>query len=199
MLERLTTARGFRWLRTAVPVVVLVTGVLLAPLAKPLLSVNAFVRYQARLGLAPRPAEHQELGRLPQLFADRLGWRELAETVADVYRGLPEQDRLQACIVGQNYGQAGAIDFYGRDLGLPTALSGHNSYHLWGPRGCTGEVLIVIGDDRERLEELFESVEPAAVHTCGDCMPYENHKPIWVCRDLKMSIDELWPQIGHYG
>ncbi len=199
VVGRLTASPRTRWLRVAVPTVVLVTGALLAPIAKPLLPVESFVAYQQRLGLAPRAMEHHELGRLPQLFADRLGWPDLAATVAAVYHALPESDRMRACIFGQNYGEAGAVDLYGPRLELPKAISGHNSYHLWGPRDCTGEVLIVIGDHRERLEELFESVELAAVHTCPDCMPYEGNLPIWVCRNLEMSIDDLWPQIASYG
>lgn len=198
-VERHTASPRMRWLRVAVPALVAVTGALLAPVAKPLLPVESFVAYQQRLGLAPREMEHHEHGRLPQFFADRLGWPELAATAAGVYHALPEPDRTRACIFGQNYGQAGAIDFYGARLGLPKAISGHNSYHLWGPRSCTGEVVIVIGDHRERLEELFESVQLAAVHTCTDCMPYENNLPIWVCRGLRMSVDELWPQVASYG
>ncbi len=138
------------------------------------------------------------MGRLPQFFADRLGWRELAESVAEIHRALPPEDRERACVFGQNYGQAGAIDFFGPALGLPKAISAHNSYFLWGPRGCTGEIVIVIDDDRETLEELFESVELGAVYRCHDCMPYEAEKSLWVCRGLRMPIEELWPRIRSF-
>lgn len=59
----------------------------------------------------------------------------------------------------QNYGQAGAIDFFGRRFPLPPALSGHQSYFLWGPRGYSGNCLIVTGDRESRLQELYKSVE----------------------------------------
>jgi hypothetical protein len=111
---------------------------------------------------------------------------------------MPPEDQARACVFGQNYGQAGAIDFFGSDLGLPTSLSAHNSYWLWGTEECTGEVLIVIGGNRERLEGRFESVEHAAQFTCQDCMPYEDNKPIWVCRGMRLPIEQIWQQIRHF-
>ncbi|MGH9465656.1 MAG: glycosyltransferase family 39 protein [Thermoanaerobaculia bacterium] len=188
-------ARPLRWVAAGL---VIVSGIVTAPLAKPLLSEDAYVRYAARLGFAPGTDENHELGRLPQFFADMHGWEELARTVADVYHVLPEADRSRACVFGQNYGQAGAIEYFGLELGLPPALAGHNSYHLWGPGACTGEVVIVIDDDRESMEATFESAELATTFTCIDCMPYESHKQIWVGRRLRLPIAELWPQAKHF-
>ncbi|MHC4214004.1 MAG: hypothetical protein ACYSWP_11585 [Planctomycetota bacterium] len=81
---------------------------------------------------------------------------------------------------------------------MPPAISGHNSYWLWGPRGATGEVLIVIGGERDRLEQRFASVELGATVQCDHCMPYENNQPVWICRDLQVPLTELWPQLRHY-
>ena len=197
-VEAWTSQRGGIALRAAVLALAVASGLLTAPLAKPLLPEDTYVRYAARLGVAPSSGERHRLGRLPQFFADMHGWRELAETVAGVYRRLPPAEREQACIFGQNYGEAGAIDLFGPALGLPGAISAHNSYYLWGPRGCEGDVLIVIGDDRETLEGLFESVELGATFTCRDCMPYENDNPIWIARGLRLPIAQLWPRIKHY-
>ena len=64
-----------------------------------------------------------------------------------------------------------------------------------GPRRCTGEVLVVIGDRRERLEELFADVRLGGVSRCADCMPYEDGRSIWVARGLKQPIATLWPRL----
>lgn len=191
-----------RWggapLRGAVLAGVAAGGLVVAPLAKPLLPVERYVRYAAALGVAPSSDERHELGRLPQFYADMHGWPDLAASVARVYDTLPSEDKARACIFTENYGQAGAIDLFGADHGLPKAISGHNSYWLWGPRDCTGEVVLVLGGERERLEESFTQVEPGAVHTCRDCMPYEDDKPIWIARELKQPLAELWPRLKHY-
>jgi hypothetical protein len=70
-----------------------------------------------------------------------------------------------------------------------------NSYWMWGPGSCSGEVVLVIGDDRARLETLFTTVELGVTFTCRDCMPYEGDKPIWIARGLRMPIHELWPRL----
>jgi len=187
-----------RWSR-AVIVGLLVIGTLPAmPLAKGILPVDWLVAYLQATGMMPESGERSALGRLPQHFADQHGWQELAATVARVRDALPSSDRQAVCIAGQNYGQAGAIDYFGRSLGLPRAVSGHNSYWLWGPRDCGRDVWIVIGDDRESLEAVFETVERAATFECGLCMPYEDHKPIWVARRMKTAPAALWPALRSY-
>jgi hypothetical protein len=193
-VEGWTTGRA-RVLRPALAL--LMTGVALAvsPLGRPVLPVEAFVRYAAALGQKPGTEERQALGRLPQFYADMHGWHAMAEAVAGVVHALPAEDRAKACVFGQNYGEAGAMEYFARELDLPPALSGHNSYWLWGPGRCTGEVVVVIGDRRERLEELFADVRLAGVTSGTDGMPYETGRPIWVARGLKPPIADLWPQI----
>jgi hypothetical protein len=184
--------------RSIAVLLVVAGGLVSAPLAKPLLSTDAFLRYSAAIGIAPESGERQALGRLPQLYADMHGWQELAETLSRVYHDLPSADRERACVFVQNYGEAGAIDILGAPLGLPRAISGHNSYFLWGPRGCTGEVVIVLGGKRQDHEEAFSSVEQAAVHTCTDCMPYENNRPVWVARGARVPLSVIWPRTKRF-
>jgi hypothetical protein len=201
-LERWTARAAAGWRRrgwrTAVIGLVVAGGFITAPAAKPLLTTEGYVRYAGRLGLQAPEGERHRMGRLPQFFADMQGWPELAGTVAGVYDSLPPKDRALSCIFGQNYGQAGAIDLFGARVGLPKAVSAHNSYFLWGRHGCTGEVMIVIGDERKRLEEFFGEVELGATYTCRDCMPYEADKPIWIVRRPKIRFAEAWPGIKRY-
>jgi 4-amino-4-deoxy-L-arabinose transferase-like glycosyltransferase len=185
-------------LRTVAVVVVLAGGIVAAPIAKAILPEDAYVRYARALKTAPAQEERQSLGRLPQTFADMHGWRDLAETVSRIYHDLPARDQARACIFAHNYGQAGAIDLFGPRLGLPKAISGHNSYFLWGPRGCTGEVMIIIDGRLEDHASDFASLELAAIFSCVDCMPYENHKPIWIARGLKVPMTAAWPGTKDY-
>lgn len=194
-LERWTAGR--RALRVAVPVLV-AAALLAAPLAKPLLPVPAYLRYASALGMAPSSDETHALGRLPQHFADMHGWRQLAEVVAEAHQALPPDERARACVFTGNYGEAGAIDHFGPALGLPPAISGHNSYWLWGPGDCGGDVLLVLGSSREQLSRRFESVEAAGTFRCEDCMPYEDGLTIWVGRGLRGSLADAWPQIRHF-
>lgn len=195
--ERWSDRRSLRWVRAALPALLLLGGAATAPLALPLLPEDTFVRYAERLGIEVSAGERHRMGRLPQHFADMHGWPELVETVAGVYNSLPAAERESCAIFGQNYGEAGAVDLLGDRHGLPDALSAHNNYFLWGPRGATGECLIVLGDDAERLGELFEEVIPAADFRCADCMPYEE-MTIHLCRKPRVDLVGLWPAIKSY-
>lgn len=198
IVERAARPGRWGWLRPAGVTALAVSGALLAPLAKPLLPVDAYVRYAAALGVESGTDERHRLGRLPQFFSDMHGWRQLAEAVARVHRALPVGDRTRACVFAQNYGEAGAIDFFGPSLGLPRAISGHNSYWLWGPGACDGRVIIVIGGTRDDLTPLFAGVEEGGRFDCRDCMPYEDDQILWVARGLRVPIAEIWPRTKHF-
>ena len=88
---------------------------------------------------------------LPLYYADMFGWPELAETVGKAYQALPPEDRERAVFFGRNYGEAAAVDFFGAPWGLPPAISGHENYFLWGPRGHDGSVMLILGGSRDDL------------------------------------------------
>ena len=76
---------------------------------------------------------------------------EMTREVARIYNSLPPEQRARTAIFANSYGQAGAIDFFGPKYGLPKSISNHQSYWLWGPREFSGETVIVLGSDGERL------------------------------------------------
>jgi hypothetical protein len=178
--------------------VVVVTGLLAAPITLPILPIDVFIRYQKAIGFVPSAGEHQTLGVLPQHYADMFGWREMAEQIAIVYWSLPAQDRARAVFYGNNYGEAAAIDVFGRRLGLPSAISGHNNYYIWGPGGHDGSVIIIIGGSTEHYAELFSSFEIAGRIAAPYAMPYETDKPIYVLRGMKIPLQDDWPKVKAY-
>ena len=195
MVERLVTARAAR---ASLMTLLAAGGVALAPMAVPVLSPEGWVAYAAALGHHPSTDERQQLGPLPQFFADRHGWKEMAEAVATVYRSLPAAERDRVLIVGSNYGEAAAIDRFGPALGLPRASSQHNSYYLWGPTTWEPAVVITLGMDEESLREVFEEVTVAARLDNPWAMPYEIRNPILVCRRIKLPVRDAWAQGRHY-
>ena len=129
---------------------------------------------------------------LPQHYADQFGWEEMTAAVAQVYHSLPPEEQAKAAIFGNNYGEAGAIDFLGPKYGLPKAISGHQSYWFWGPRDYTGEIIIVLGDRRATLEGECASVQQFDfVHS-----PYALEQgPIFLCRGFKWNLQQAWPML----
>ncbi len=197
LVERLA-ARRWRWLPAAAALWLSIGGIAVAPLALPVLPPRALAGYLRFIGIGPPREERSPLGALPQIFADRFGWPHLVEVVAGVYASLPPPERSRAAILAGNYGEAGAIDFFGAGDGLPRAISPHNNYWLWGPGGTDGSLAIAVGIPREDLERYFRSVEKAAVVESPWAMPLETNLPVYVCRDLRLPLPDAWRQIKRF-
>jgi len=192
--------RSGRWLRPAYLAVLLVTGVILAPVSYfPMLTVDQYVVYSNLLHLGPPRIETHRMGPLPQIYADQFGWKEMAQVVADAYYKLPAEERKNCAIFGQNYGQAGAIDFFGAKMGLPPAISGHQSYFYWGPRGFTGACMIVMDDTPQQLGRLYGRVEKVGTVYHPLSMPYE-HFDVYLCREPKFgTLEKVWEKVKKWG
>ena len=191
---------SWTWLKPAYVAALLVTGAMFAPFAYfPVLTVDQYIAYSKLMHLAPPKIENSRQGPLPQLYADQFGWQEMAQVVANAYFKLPPEERKSCAIFGQNYGQAGAIDFFGAKTGLPGAISGHQSYYYWGPRGYTGECMIVMGDDYETLSKEFESVEKAGTVDHPLSMPYQHFEVFVVRRPKFGTLQQVWPKLKRWG
>jgi hypothetical protein len=185
------------WVKPVWCTLMVLMGALLAPTMLPLLPPETYIRYVKATHLQPPPIENARLGPLPQLFADQFGWEDMAAAVARVYHSLPADVRPRTAIFAENYGQAGAIDLFGPRYGLPPAIGGHQNYFLWGPRGATGESMIVMAGSRKDLESKFASVQKVAFVSHPYAMPYE-HINIFYCQGFKLSLADAWPQVKNW-
>ena len=147
-------------------------------MALPLLPADVYVRYSAALGQAPSTEEKKEVGRLPQFFADRQGWDRFVDQIAAAMDRIPIAERTSAAVWVGNYGEAGAIERLGETRGL-VALSGHNNYWFWGPRGYTGRVMIVVTRSRAAVEQACRA---GSGLDCGDCAALRETNPIFLPR-----------------
>ena len=176
----------------------LVSTLIFCPLTLPIFSVEKTMSYIGSLGIEGNPGERHEMGALPQHFADMHGWEEMAATVAQIYRKLPKEEKSKCVIFVRNYGEAGAIDFFGKKYDLPKATCSHNNYWLWGPpKDRTGDVAIIFGTS-ENLSKYFSDIKHAATFQCTLCMPYENNLPIFICRGFNTTIQDIWESQKHY-
>jgi Dolichyl-phosphate-mannose-protein mannosyltransferase len=177
----------------------LVVFLVILPLFLPVLPIEKFVAFQKWIGVAPSHTEKNQIGvLLPQYYADEFGWREMVEQVARVYHALPPAEQAKTAIYTENYGEAGAIDFFGSAYGLPKAISAHQNYFLWGPREYTGEIMILVGsEDIEDARPHFASIEIAATLNNPYAMPHEN-RPILLARGLKQNLREMWPSLKNW-
>lgn len=172
------------WLKPLSLSVLALSGVILAPLSLPVLSVENAKSYARAFGTDFHP-----------VFMDMIGWEAMVETVASVYNSLPENEKTRCAIMANNYGQASAIDFYGHRYGLPKSISTHNSFWVWGPRDRTGEIIISVGVKEQSLRAAYDDVTLAAMVMNENVVWYETNQPVFIWRNPKIKLESFWPRI----
>ena len=93
-------------------------------------------------------------------FKDEIGWPEMTTQVKGAWAGLSSTERAGAMILASNYGEASALQFYGR--GLPPVLSGHLSWQYWRPERLPQRFVLTVGYSAPELQPLCRSWRPLA-------------------------------------
>jgi 4-amino-4-deoxy-L-arabinose transferase-like glycosyltransferase len=135
-------------------------------------------------------------------FREQLGWPELVQEVARIRDSLTPEERAHLGIIGTNYGEAGAINLYGPEYGLPRAISGVNSFWHRGYGDPPPRTVIILGLSREYMDKSFSSCRLAG-HTPN---PYGvkneetgDHPDIYVCGSPKNGWPKFWEDFRYYG
>ena len=135
-------------------------------------------------------------------FREEIGWPELVATAAHIRDSLPAEDRAHLGILATNYGEAGAVNLYGPQYGLPRAISGVNSFWEKGYGNPPPEVVIVLGMSRESVEKKFAACQLASRSWNHFRIQNEEtveHPDIFVCCGLIQSWPDFWKQFRHFG
>lgn len=158
-----------------------------------------FVAILLPLGLPVLPAQQMVSLKLWQTrkdYADMIGWPELAQQAALGYGTLTSSQKMNAIILAQNYGIAGAIDYYGPSLGLPSAISPHLTYWYWAPKGLNPSTVVLVGYNQQFADRYFGScvqtgtvTNPLGVHN------EEYGDTVMVCTDPKEPLWKVWPSL----
>ncbi len=133
-IEGFTTTGRRSWMRPAL-VALQVPMLAFLPLGLPILDVDRLIAWQERLGFTlPTTEKAHARAALPHHFAWQFGWDEMVAAVAAAYHAMPPEEQSRVAIIGNNYGESGAVDLLGPKYGLPLkALGTQQSYWLWGP------------------------------------------------------------------
>lgn len=135
-------------------------------------------------------------------FVEQIGWQDLTQTVAGIFGRLSGEEQSRTGILTGNYGEAGAINLYGPAYGLPTAISGMNSYWARGYGDPPPEIVIVLGYSQHYLTAvLFTSCELAGRVTNRYGVENEEtgHPYIFLCRGPRSPWPDVWQNMQHFG
>jgi hypothetical protein len=188
------------WLKPALAVLILLGSIAFLPMVSPVLSPEAFLRYQANFPFKIQPDEKSMLAEpMPHYYSWSFGWEEMVQGVAKAYASVPPEERPDTAIFGNDFAAAGAIDLLGPKYGLPKAISGHQTYWLWGPRNYSGQTVILLGSTEERARREFREVNVITELHNPYAAPWEN-RPVLLCRGPKRfrSLSEAWPKLKNW-
>ena len=191
MIEIWSSLPKRSWLKYFITVQVVVLGIFLSPLARPLLSPESFIKYQSALGLESPSNEGHELVGFPQFYSDMFGWEDLAKNVSKVYQTLSKEEKDKTIVYCGNYGEAGAIEYYSTKYPLPRVVCPHNNYWYWWPTEKNYTTIIIIGGELEDHLESLTEVYEAGYHNSKYAIPYENNQNIYIGRGLKRTVEEI--------
>jgi hypothetical protein len=195
-LER---SRGTAWLKPVLASVIFLNALYMMPITVPILTPEHFLAYTKTLPFKLPVSEHSHArAPLPQWYSDQFGWKEIADETEVAWNRIPSEERADCGIFAQDYGQAGAIDFFGRAHGMPGAMSGDRTYFLWGPRGYSGNCMIVLDDRQEILQRYWEHIEYIGT-SAPDPYALEQQIPVFLCKGKKFdSWTNLWPHLKRW-
>lgn len=176
--------------------VVLILLILLAlpvmPFSLPILNLQALEKYSAPFAEHTNRWEDGEIHPIPQDYSDMTGWKELSDIVIKTYVTLPPEEKKDCVIYAENYGQAGAIYFYGKSYNLPQPISFSDNYLLWAPDSIMARNMIYVNDEVGDIKFLFNNYEIKGVVN----NPYfrENGVQVYYCSQPTDTLKSFYNQ-----
>jgi len=188
--EGFLNRKQLTWPRPATVAVLVIGGLIFAPLALPIFPIMTTDRYISAVSGGVIKNAYELTGDLHAEF----GWPNLVKTVNEVYQNLPEDEKKKCVIWGRGYGEAGAVDYYGKQYGLPHAISTDMTYYLWGLPTDPTTTFITVAWPEKLLNRVFNDVKIAAVAKNKYTNPWRQKVPIAICRNPKKPLEEIWPR-----
>lgn len=180
----------------AVAAFVLITyGVLNMPMGVPILPPDRMIAYTRWIGMTNETNRGVPID-LPQDYADMLGWREMSAAVAAIVETMPQSERAEMAIVAANYGEAGALEFYGPRFRLPPVVCPSGSFWFFGYANRSGRIVVTAGVEHARLKQIYADVQDAGFVDTKWVVPEERHVPILIGRNPSMTLQQLWPTLA---
>ena len=135
------------------------------------------------------------------LFVEMVGWQELTAQVAEIYQSIPDSEKPRTVILAGNYGEAGALDLYGDEYGLPRMITGTNSMWYRGYGEPEPETVIVVGFEGDYAKHFFRSCQfSGTVKNSYNVKNEEtsHHTGLYVCREPRRPWSEMWQEMQWY-
>jgi hypothetical protein len=156
-LERFTNGRSVVW-KYILVIIPLLLGIVFIPISLPVAKPEALANYYNKMHTKKTGAlkwEDLKNHPLPQDFADMLGWEEMAQKAAKAYNSLDSSEKAHTYLFCDNYGEAGALNYYRNKYNLPETYSDNGSFLLWLPKNVQIDNLLLVTNDQQEMQHPF--------------------------------------------
>ena len=173
------------------------TGFQIAVAAACALQLLAFA--QLTLPITPPDRIHRlGLDTKNELFADSVGWEEVAHEVESIYGSLPSSERTRTIIVSAFYGVPGALRIYSDMRSLPVIVSPQLSGWYWLPSDLVATNALMVDYEPADVGWMCSSATLVGHLT----VPYGVHgleqgAPVTFCV-LKGPISQDWRRLRNF-
>ncbi|UOQ74072.1 glycosyltransferase family 39 protein [Hymenobacter cellulosilyticus] len=183
----------YGWKRYLRPVML----VLLALLFLPLLWLAFPLKTPEQI--RQNPAAYEKIGllrwedgknhALPQDFADMISWREMANLARQGYQQLTPTEQQHLLIITDNYGEAGALNFYNHGR-MPAAVSYNADYAYWFPSLENVQVVMLVTEDPLEADDAVHFASSTLVGKVQNPLAREKGTAVYVLRQPDSAIIE---------
>ncbi|HEY8815205.1 MAG TPA: glycosyltransferase family 39 protein [Candidatus Dormibacteraeota bacterium] len=138
------------------------------------------------------------LDTVNEVFADSVGWDDIAKQVTTIYDNLPDSERANTVIISAYYGVPGALDVYDSPATRPVAVSPQLSDWYWLPSDLTATSALMVDYAPSDVDWMCTSPTLIAHLT----VPYgvlglEQGAPVTWCQ-LKDPIPKIWGRLRNF-
>jgi hypothetical protein len=138
------------------------------------------------------------LDTINEVFADSVGWKDIANQVTTIYDDLPASERSSTVVISAYYGVPGALEVYEKPSDRPTAISPQLSDWYWLPDHLTAADALMI--DYQPSDVAWMCTSPTLIGHLT--VPYgvaglEQGAPVTFCQ-LKAPIPEIWAKLRNF-
>ena len=183
-----------KYFKTSVKYGVLVFMILISflmlPFSLPIYSHEKMAEISKKTAEFTNTWEDGKIHNIPQDYADMTGWKELSHIVIQQYNSLPKSARDSCKIFAGNYGQAGAINFYGKEYGLPVPISFNDNFVFWAPDSIDNVPLIYVDHEIGDVELLYNSYR--LVGQVNNIYFRENGLKVYYCTQPKDTLRDYY-------
>lgn len=179
-----------KWIMYPAAALLLTSGFILVPFGLAVMPLESFIKF-AHL---KKEDGHYQVHY--QEYYTKEKWENTLTQIKSVYDSLPTQEKQTCLIWGKHYSQAGIVNLYRQQYGLPKAISYHGSFYLWVPREGVMPQTIIAFTNGEASINFFKSFFNTVIPVRKIYNPYADFdKDLWqtvyICKDPKQSFADL--------